>query len=154
MTSNHQTTNLVFPNFFPKFSSLLKVEKENKLFVGPKLRKKNLFLTNNKAIEELECIKNTKTIIVYLQYISAINFSTSNFKQCSVYNNLLGYIRSINTYLCDNLCLVWNFLNFLNSVLEELFVILQYILTINFSTQNFKQSTIYNKVAYMHMLLG
>ena len=90
--------------------------------------------------------------IVYLQYISAINFSTSNFKQCSVYNNLLGYIRSINTYLCDNLCLVWNFLNFLNSVLEELFVILQYILTINFSTQNFKQSTIYNKVAYMHIL--
>ena len=32
VTSNHQTTNLVFPNFF----SALVVEKENKLFFGPK----------------------------------------------------------------------------------------------------------------------
>ena len=31
MTSNHQTTNLVFPNFFSEFCLSLKVEKENKL---------------------------------------------------------------------------------------------------------------------------
>ena len=35
VTSNHQTTNFVFPNFF----SLLAVEKESKLLIGPKLRK-------------------------------------------------------------------------------------------------------------------
>ena len=39
MTSIHQTTNLVFPNFFQEFFSVLAVEKENKLFVGPKLKK-------------------------------------------------------------------------------------------------------------------
>ena len=32
----HQTTNLVFPNFFHLFFSALAVEKENKLFIVPK----------------------------------------------------------------------------------------------------------------------
>ena len=36
MTSNHQTTNIVSPNFFPEIFSVLAVEKENKLFIGPK----------------------------------------------------------------------------------------------------------------------
>ena len=40
VTSNHQTTNLVFPNFFHEFFSVWAVEKYNKLFIGPKLRKK------------------------------------------------------------------------------------------------------------------
>ena len=31
LTSNHQTTNLVFPIFFQEFFSALAVEKENKL---------------------------------------------------------------------------------------------------------------------------
>ena len=47
VTSNHQTTNLVFPNYFQEFFSVWTVEKENKLFIGPKLRK-NLFWTNKK----------------------------------------------------------------------------------------------------------
>ena len=33
LTSNHQTTNLVFPNFFNEFFSTWAVEKENKLLV-------------------------------------------------------------------------------------------------------------------------
>jgi hypothetical protein len=37
---NHQTTNLDFPNLFHQFFSVLA---ENKLIIGPKLRKKNLF---------------------------------------------------------------------------------------------------------------
>ena len=41
MTSNLQTTNLVFPKFF----SVWAVEKETKLFIDPKLRQ-NLFWTN------------------------------------------------------------------------------------------------------------
>jgi hypothetical protein len=40
VTSNHKTTNLVFPNFFHEFFSALAVEKENELFIGPKLKKK------------------------------------------------------------------------------------------------------------------
>ena len=40
MTSNHQTTNFVFHNFFREFFSVWPDEKENKLFIGPKLRKK------------------------------------------------------------------------------------------------------------------
>jgi hypothetical protein len=32
VTSNHQTTNLDFPNFFHEFFSVLAVEKENKFF--------------------------------------------------------------------------------------------------------------------------
>ena len=36
MTSIHQTTNFVFPNFFHEFFSVLAVEKENKIFIGPK----------------------------------------------------------------------------------------------------------------------
>ena len=36
MTSNHQTTNLVFTNFFHEFFSVLAVKKENKLFIAPK----------------------------------------------------------------------------------------------------------------------
>ena len=43
VTSNHQTTNLVFPNYFNKFFSVWAVEKENKLFIGAKLRKKTCF---------------------------------------------------------------------------------------------------------------
>ena len=38
VTSNHQTT-----SFFPLFFLRLAVEKENKLFIGPKLREKNCF---------------------------------------------------------------------------------------------------------------
>jgi hypothetical protein len=49
VTSNHQTTNLVFPNFFNEFFSVWSVEEENKLFIGPKLRK-NLFWTNKKFV--------------------------------------------------------------------------------------------------------
>ena len=40
VTSNHQTTNLVFLNFFHEFFSISAVEKEKKLFIGPKLKKK------------------------------------------------------------------------------------------------------------------
>ena len=36
VTSNHQTTNFVFHNFFHEFFSASAVEKENKLFIGPK----------------------------------------------------------------------------------------------------------------------
>ena len=42
VTSNHQTTNIVFPNFFPEFFSASAVEEENKLFIGPKQRKKTV----------------------------------------------------------------------------------------------------------------
>jgi hypothetical protein len=49
VTSNHKTTNLVFPNFFHEFFSALSVEKENELFIGPKLKKK-LFWTNKKSV--------------------------------------------------------------------------------------------------------
>ena len=34
--SNHQTTNLVFPNFFHEYLTVLSVEKEIKLFIGLK----------------------------------------------------------------------------------------------------------------------
>ena len=40
VTSIHQTTNSVFPNFFHEFFSVWPDEKENKLFIGPKLKKK------------------------------------------------------------------------------------------------------------------
>ena len=43
VTSNHQTTNLVFSNFFHEIFSVLGDEKENKFFIGPKLRKNTLF---------------------------------------------------------------------------------------------------------------
>ena len=43
VTSNRQTTNLVFPNFFHEFFSVWEDEKENKLFIGPKMRKKTCF---------------------------------------------------------------------------------------------------------------
>ena len=36
MGSNHQTTNLVFPKFFNSFFLVWAVEKENKLFNGPR----------------------------------------------------------------------------------------------------------------------
>ena len=36
VTSNHQTTNLVFPNFFHEFFSVLVVEEINKLFIAQK----------------------------------------------------------------------------------------------------------------------
>ena len=36
MGSNHQTTNLVLPNFVHKFFLVLVVEIENKLIIGPK----------------------------------------------------------------------------------------------------------------------
>ena len=36
VTSNHQTSNLDFPNFFLEFFSVIAVETENKLFIGPK----------------------------------------------------------------------------------------------------------------------
>ena len=39
VTSIHQTTNLDFPNFFYEFFSVTAVEKEDKLFIGPKLKK-------------------------------------------------------------------------------------------------------------------
>jgi hypothetical protein len=39
VTSNHQTTNLVFPKFFYQFFSVSVVKKENKLFIGTKPRK-------------------------------------------------------------------------------------------------------------------
>jgi hypothetical protein len=35
VTSNHQATNLVFPNFFHEFFSAWAVEKENKLLIDP-----------------------------------------------------------------------------------------------------------------------
>jgi hypothetical protein len=43
VTAKKQTTNLVFPNYFYQLFSVLVVEKENKLFIGPKLRKKTCF---------------------------------------------------------------------------------------------------------------
>ena len=36
VTSNHRTTNLVSPDFFPEFFSVWAVEKESKVFIGPK----------------------------------------------------------------------------------------------------------------------
>ena len=40
VTSIHQTKNIVFPIFFHEFFSVWPDEKENELFIGPKLRKK------------------------------------------------------------------------------------------------------------------
>ena len=61
MTSNHQTTNLDFPNllcllvsfcflqiFHEFFSAVWEVEKENKLFIGPKIRKRRLIWISKK----------------------------------------------------------------------------------------------------------
>ena len=52
MTSNHPPPNheSCLPKFFPRNFVSWAVEKENKLFIGPKLRKKNLFWTNKKFI--------------------------------------------------------------------------------------------------------
>ena len=50
VTSNHQATNLVVPKFF----SVLAFKKENKLFIGPNLRK-NLFRTNKKFVFFFNC---------------------------------------------------------------------------------------------------
>ena len=48
---SHQTTKqpILFPQIFYKFFSVWTFEKQNKLFIGPKLRK-NLFWTNKKFI--------------------------------------------------------------------------------------------------------
>ena len=54
VTSNHQTTNLVSPNFFHEFFSVWAVEKENKLFIGLKMGKK-LWWPNNKFILFFNC---------------------------------------------------------------------------------------------------
>ena len=54
MTSNHQTTNFVFPIFFREFFSVWPDEKENKLFIGTKLRK-NLCWTSKKFVISFNC---------------------------------------------------------------------------------------------------
>ena len=48
VTSNHQTTNFVFPNVFHEFFSVLAVEKENKLFYG---LKQNFFFLSFEPVE-------------------------------------------------------------------------------------------------------
>ena len=55
VTSNHQTTNLVFPNFFHEFFSVLAVEKENKFFIGPKKWVFFQFWTNEKFVFFFNC---------------------------------------------------------------------------------------------------
>ena len=53
VTSIHQTTNHVFPNFFHEFFSVLAVERENKLlFIG---QKQSQFWTNEKFVFFFNC---------------------------------------------------------------------------------------------------
>ena len=54
VTSNHQTTNFVFPNFFHECFSVLAVEKENKLFIGSKQLFSQLW-TNEKIVFFFNC---------------------------------------------------------------------------------------------------
>jgi hypothetical protein len=58
VTSNPQTMNLVFPNFFHDIFSVEQLKK--KLFIGPKLRKKNLFWTNKKIVIFFNCLNREK----------------------------------------------------------------------------------------------
>ena len=85
VTSNHQTTNLVFPNFFLEFFSVWGDEKENKLFIGPKLRKK-LFGTN--LFQLLKLRKNRGK-----------NWG----KQYSWFGGLMSW--TIHSFLNSNICL-------------------------------------------------
>ena len=57
INSWHQTTKprILFSDFFPRNFLSWAVEEENKLFIGPKLRKKNLFWTNKKFVFFFNC---------------------------------------------------------------------------------------------------
>ena len=54
VTAIHKTTNVVFPNFFYEFFSAWAVEKDNKLFIGPK-QIFSQFWTNEKFVFFFNC---------------------------------------------------------------------------------------------------
>ena len=79
VTANQQTTNLVFLNFFHEIFS---VEKENKLFIGPKLRKicfrpiKSLLSFSTAQTEKSSWKKlgKTKLVVWWIDVTNKINY--------------------------------------------------------------------------------